>query len=230
MFLCTATSGFNITSTTTCWAVSEVLALHYWLLDSFLGNSLWFWTPSEQLRATGSKVCRSSVNCDSTLSLPFIFCILSKQSVSVPPPPFPHVHLHTRLFSQPVYWHKINTVRTLIKCNLQLLTFQQDKATCGPNPAHVKEVNKSTWNKSSRNRNALKFYLVLSFLGKFNKVNCPSVIRKNKLYWSHLEQSATVIYEAESRVQQCLSIAGEGAGTALCAWSWHVHIRKSSTH
>ncbi len=76
---------------------------------------------------------------------------------------------------------------------LALLILQQDKvmweqwsfsSSLAINPAHalIEEVNKSTWNKSSRNRNALKFYLVLSFLGKFNKVNCPSVTRKNKLY------------------------------------------------
>ncbi len=32
----------------------------------------------------------------------------------------------------------------------------------------------------------------------------------------------TVIREAESRAQQCLSRVGEGTGTALCAWSLHV--------
>ncbi len=60
------------------------------------------------------------------------------------------------------------------------------KSSLAINPTHVltEEVNKST-----RNRNALNFCLLLASLGKFNKVNCPSFTQK-KHHWSHLEQSA----------------------------------------
>ncbi len=73
------------------------------------------------------------------------------------------------------------------------------------NPAHayVEEVNKSTWNNSTRNRNILNICLVLASLRKFSKVNCPLFTRKKTkttLYWSHLEQFA-VIRETESRMQ-----------------------------
>ncbi len=104
--------------------------------------------------------------------------------------------------------------------------------------------------KFNKNRNIINFRLVLASLGKFNKVECASFTQKtnkqenpqNKtdthththththktLYRSHLKQSADC--NPRSRVQWCLSRAGEGAGTALCALSWHAHIRKSSTH
>ncbi len=44
----------------------------------------------------------------------------------------------------------------------------------------VKEVNKSTWNKSTRNRNALNICLVFASLGKFDKINCPSYTQTKK--------------------------------------------------
>ncbi len=50
-----------------------------------------------------------------TRALSQIFSILSKQSVSVTPRPS-LTRLHTLLYSQPLYWHKVNTARTLIKC------------------------------------------------------------------------------------------------------------------
>ncbi len=36
-------------------------------------------------------------------AVPFVFCILSKQSVAVSPAPFPYVRLRTSLYSQPHY-------------------------------------------------------------------------------------------------------------------------------
>ncbi len=61
-------------------------------------------------------------------------------------------------------------------------------------------------------------------LGEPNTVNFTIFTwKKTKTkthYRRHLEQSA-VICEAESRAQWCLSRAGWGTGTALCAWSWH---------
>ncbi len=87
-----------------------------------IGSLIWFWTPIEQLDRTDHTV--NSVDIQKTVtrapSIPCIFCILSKWSVSAPPPPFPHAHLCTPLYSQPLYWHKKSTARTLIKCYLQL--------------------------------------------------------------------------------------------------------------
>ncbi len=96
------------------------------------------------------------------------------------------------------------------------------------NPAHVLMLRKwreltHTWVffvSCPRNRNGINFCVVLACLGKLNKVNLPSLAcfihLKKTLYLSHLEQLG-VIHEAESRVQQCPSRAGEEAGTALCA-------------
>ncbi len=80
----------------------------------------------------------------------------------------------------------------------------------------VEEVNKSTQNKSTRNRNVTNFCQVLTSSGKSNKVYCPSFNHKNFI-GAILNKVLTVICEVESRAQRCLSRAGEGAGTALCA-------------
>ncbi len=73
-------------------------------LHSFLGVWFWFWTRSEQLDTIDLVVksvdLQKTVTC--ALCLPCIFCILSKQSVSVPPPPFSHVRLYILLYSQPL--------------------------------------------------------------------------------------------------------------------------------
>ncbi len=85
---------------------------------------------------------------------------------------------------------------------------KQDKATCGPLAAVqlfiVEEVKKST-----RNRNVISFCLLLTSLGKFNKVNCPSFTRKTNSIGA-ISNKLTVIPEAESRVQWCLSRMGRG--------------------
>ncbi len=69
---------------------------------SFLGIWFWFWTHIEQLDKIDWTV--KSVDLQKTvthaLSLPSVFCILTKRSVSVTPPPFPHACLTTLLLTQ----------------------------------------------------------------------------------------------------------------------------------
>ncbi len=81
----------------------------------------------------------------------------------------------------------------------------------------IEKVNKSTHNKSTRNRIAINFCLVLASLGKEGKeVNRPSFSQKT-LCGAISNEVLTVIREAESKVQPCLSGAGEGAGRGLGA-------------
>ncbi len=94
-----------------------------------------------------------------------------------------------------------------------------------PSCVLIEEVKKSTWNKSTRNRKAINFCLVLTSLEKFHKFNCPSLTpkkrkkekQKKSLIGAISNKVLTVIPEAESREQQCLSRAEEEAGQALCA-------------
>ncbi len=155
---------------------------------------LWFWfgTAIERLDTTGRTVKSEDVQktVTHTLSLPFIFCILLKRSVSVPPPLFPPPCVPPQsLYSQPLYLHKINTARTLKKmlltvCSSDYSTWQSNIGTMpsfssslAVNPARVvmlKKVNKSMRNKSKRKRFTIIFCLVLTFcdiLGKKNHLN-----------------------------------------------------------
>ncbi len=131
-----------------------------------------------------SKVCRSSWICAShSLSSLYFLHSLKTVCVALHLSPFSSsTHPRTLLHSQPLSWQKINTARKLIKCNLQLvlLTLQHDKSSSLVINPLVEEVNKSTQNKSARNRNAINLCLVLASLGKFNKVNCPSFPWKKK--------------------------------------------------
>ncbi len=76
----------------------------------------------------------------------------------------------------------------------------------------IEEVNKSTGNKYTRNKNATNIYLVLASLGKFNKVKCPSFTKqkqqKKHFIGAILNKVLTAIPGAESTAQRCLG--GEG--------------------
>ncbi len=111
------------------------------ILYSFSG--LWFWTPVEQRDASDWTV--KSVDLQKTVTWPSVFLLFSALSKTVcvsHPSPFPSSVRASSLHCIQNPFTETNTARTLIKCYIQvmLLTFQHDKATCGPFAAVLVDI------------------------------------------------------------------------------------------